>query len=70
MRSCNSVHTSCTAADDNKGRQSVLGRPKPLKLVTSTLIWLEIIVSLSSEMFLRWYSRRDRFELPDYVSRR
>lgn len=46
MRSCNVVQTSWTDVDGEKGRQSVFGRPKPLKLVMSTLIWLRVIVIL------------------------
>lgn len=45
-----SLHRSQTGVEVGRGRQRVLGRPRPLKLVMSTLMWLESIVRISTFM--------------------
>lgn len=45
-RLSSSLQRSRTGVEDGRGRQSVLGRPRPLKLVMSTLIWLESIAKV------------------------
>lgn len=45
-RLSSSLQRSRTGVDDGRGRHSVLGRPRPLKLVMSTLIWLESMIQV------------------------
>lgn len=50
-RLSSSLHRSRTGVVDGSGRHSVLGRPRPLKLVMSTLmLWLESMVDVESAL--------------------
>lgn len=64
-RLSSSLQRSRTGVEDGRGRQSVLGRPRPLKLVMSTLMWLEsilkIVVFVSTDQNVRCYSLDSRF---------
>lgn len=44
-RPLSSFHRLCMVVEGGKGKQSVFGRPRPLKLEMSTFIWCEAMMS-------------------------
>lgn len=67
-RPSSSFHRLCIVVEGGKGRQSVLGRPRPLKLEMSTLMLFEIMMCAVARLCMTFVGWRIRCFLAYEVS--